>query len=75
MLPTVFSMIESASKVKCNIGKLMVGCKDRSVADSSESIAIYDLKKKAIVNSQEGTEKSDAKLKKYLDEIVKKVSK
>lgn len=73
MVPAVSSLMSSASKVKCSISKLMIGCKDRSVEDSDESIVIYDIKKKSIVNSQEGTEKSDAKLKKYAAEVIKKL--
>lgn len=72
-LAAVISLMASASKVKCSISKLMIGCKDRSVEDCDESIVIYDIKKKSIVNSQEGTEESDAKLKKYAAEVIKKL--
>ena len=52
-------------------GKVFVNCKDAADADAPESIVVYDTKKKAVVSSQEGTEKSDAKLKTYLDEVKK----
>lgn len=61
-----------SGKVKCSIGKLMVGCSDRSDKDNPESIAVVDMKKKSIVNSQEGTAKSDEKLKKYVADVLNK---
>ena len=71
-ISTVNKLIESG-KTKCSIGKLMIGCKDCADKENPESIVIYDTKKKAIVNSQEGTTKSDARLKKYVAEVTAKL--
>ena len=69
----VVEKLMETGKVKCSIGKLMVSCKDTQEAEAAESIVIYDTKKKSIINSQEGTAKSDAKLQKYVDEVKDKI--
>ena len=71
-METITKLLETG-KVKCSLGKLIVSCLDCNEADAAESIAIYDTKKKAVVSSQEGTEKSDARLKKYIAEVAEKL--
>ena len=57
-------------KTKYNSGKIVIGCKDCGDSDNAESFIVYDTKKKTVIASQEGTEKSDAKLKEYSSEII-----
>ena len=69
---SVVDNLMKSGHVKCSIGKLMIGCLDKSEEGLNESIAIVDIKKKAVIKSQEGTDSSDKILKTYVDKTLAK---